>query len=230
MNQYGPPTGSPGGRGPLGAQDVRAVVFTTTRMRLGYDVEEVDAFLDHVQWSMDVLAQKLAQAQQAAAVAEANRDSLIFQARRALEDALARLGGPTGTAPAPPAGPTSGGLGSRSAPTGRPLAGLAPPVGVPLAITAPPAPPSDSTAQPAGMLPTAPNVAETNPFLGVEPVDYPNVDRQNQPQVQVEGEVISADESATVAAGQPEWQYTPYQRDATSVLPPLQPPPSQYRD
>ena len=38
---------------PLTPGDVRSAVFSTTRMRLGYDVEEVDAFLDHVEWTMD---------------------------------------------------------------------------------------------------------------------------------------------------------------------------------
>ena len=40
---------------PLTAADVRAVTFTTTRIRAGYDMDEVDAFLDRVEQTIAAL-------------------------------------------------------------------------------------------------------------------------------------------------------------------------------
>ena len=40
---------------PLTAADVRAVTFATTRIRAGYDMDEVDAFLDRVEQTIAAL-------------------------------------------------------------------------------------------------------------------------------------------------------------------------------
>lgn len=46
----------------LSADDVRAVTFATTRIRAGYDMDEVDAFLDQVERTIAQLTKALATA------------------------------------------------------------------------------------------------------------------------------------------------------------------------
>lgn len=48
---------------PLTAQDVQSVTFGTTRVRVGYNMDEVDAFLDRVEHSIAHLSKALAHAQ-----------------------------------------------------------------------------------------------------------------------------------------------------------------------
>ena len=52
----------------LTPQDVRAVQFTTTRMRVGYEMTEVDAFLDEVETSLVAGERELQQAREREAV------------------------------------------------------------------------------------------------------------------------------------------------------------------
>lgn len=128
-----PPGASAGWQRPLLPGDVRAVVFATTRMRLGYDIEEVDAFLDHVEWSMERALAEIQGLRQRVAAAESSRAAAIFDARAVLEQALARLGGPTGSvgrdvldAGLPVPRPVVAVL---PPPTGSAIPGLAPPQG-----------------------------------------------------------------------------------------------------
>ncbi|MFI0432267.1 MAG: DivIVA domain-containing protein [Candidatus Nanopelagicales bacterium] len=81
---------------PLTPGDVRSAVFSTTRMRLGYDVEEVDAFLDHVEWTMDQMTAQVELQRARAADAEQNAEIRLNEVRGALENLLFRLGGPGG--------------------------------------------------------------------------------------------------------------------------------------
>lgn len=52
----------------LRATDIESVQFATTRMRIGYDMAEVDSFLDDVQATIAQLAHELAIAQEREAV------------------------------------------------------------------------------------------------------------------------------------------------------------------
>lgn len=52
----------------LTPQDVRAVQFTTTRMRVGYEMSEVDVFLDEVQATLIAGERELHQAREREAV------------------------------------------------------------------------------------------------------------------------------------------------------------------
>lgn len=153
--QYQPGGFPSGGRPPLTPGDVRSVVFTTTRMRLGYDVEEVDAFLDQVQRSLEQLHADLQAANQRLVNAESLRESQAFQARAALEQALARLGGPTGAAGGPVIDLDPARFALWPPPAG-PRFELPPPAGLAL----PPARPAS-----AGMLPQPTG----NPFLAPAP-------------------------------------------------------------
>lgn len=52
----------------LSPQDVRAVQFTTTRMRVGYEMTEVDAFLDEVEVALAAKERELQQVREREAV------------------------------------------------------------------------------------------------------------------------------------------------------------------
>ena len=92
-------TGTPAVRGrPLSPADVRSVVFSTTRMRLGYDVEEVDAFLDQVEFSIEGMMAEIQRLRQQVAETTSAAESQTYDLRLALEQMLIRLGGPTGQA------------------------------------------------------------------------------------------------------------------------------------
>ena len=81
---------------PLSATDVRSVVFTTTRMRLGYDVEEVDAFLDQVEWSVEHMLGEIQRLRQQLNESALHSEAQTYDLRVALEQLLMRIGGPTG--------------------------------------------------------------------------------------------------------------------------------------
>ena len=53
---------------PLTAAEVRATQFSTTRMRAGYDMDEVDAFLDRVEGALAGSERELLQAREREAV------------------------------------------------------------------------------------------------------------------------------------------------------------------
>lgn len=141
-----PPGPHAGWQRPLLPGDVRAVVFATTRMRLGYDIEEVDAFLDHVEWSIERALAEINELRQRLVDAESTRDAAIFDARVVLEQALARLGGPTGSAgqdvfdPRPQSPQPV--VAVLPPPTGQAVGGLAPPPGVMRALGGGPAAPT----------------------------------------------------------------------------------------
>ncbi len=83
---------------PLTPADVRNKQFSTTRLRPGYDEEEVDAFLDEARMpsedNMDTAARVLALAQQTAdqAIADARReaDETLGRARREADEILGK--------------------------------------------------------------------------------------------------------------------------------------------
>lgn len=81
---------------PLSANDVRSVVFTTTRMRLGYDVEEVDAFLDQVEWSVEQMLGEIQRLRAQLNESALHSEAQTYDLRVALEQLLMRIGGPTG--------------------------------------------------------------------------------------------------------------------------------------
>lgn len=169
-----PPGANAGWQRPLMPGDVRAVVFATTRMRLGYDIEEVDAFLDHVEWSMERALAEIHGLRQHLAAAESSRAAAMFDARVVLEQALARMGGPTGStgrdvldAGPPTPRPVVAVL---PPPTGTAVPGLAPPPGVMRAIGTAPA---GAAGGPAIQPPSAPPVAGSPPFPSPQPGPYP---------------------------------------------------------
>ncbi|MCB0914735.1 MAG: DivIVA domain-containing protein [Actinobacteria bacterium] len=83
-------------RRPISASEVRSVVFTTTRMRLGYDVEEVDAFLDHVEWSMEQMVAEIGRLQRQLGDIDRANAARLEQARLTAQQLVALLGGTPG--------------------------------------------------------------------------------------------------------------------------------------
>ena len=61
---------------PLTAADVRATKFSTTRMRAGYDMDEVDAFLDIIEADVAHYADELQRARDGEAVLRTQCDQL----------------------------------------------------------------------------------------------------------------------------------------------------------
>lgn len=85
---------------PLTAADVRATKFSTTRMRSGYHMDEVDAFLDVIESELAQLADELQGKREAEALLRTQVDQL--QSRLSLaEERLAA----TAVLPAPPVEP-----------------------------------------------------------------------------------------------------------------------------
>ena len=75
---------------PLTAADVRAMQFATTRMRSGYDMDEVDAFLDIIEADVAQYADELQRSRDGEAVLRTQCDQL--QARlTAAEQRVAEL-------------------------------------------------------------------------------------------------------------------------------------------
>lgn len=60
----------------LSPQDVRAVQFTTTRMRVGYEMAEVDEFLDRVEAALALGERELQQLREREAVLRTQCDHL----------------------------------------------------------------------------------------------------------------------------------------------------------
>jgi DivIVA domain-containing protein len=74
---------------PLTPADIRAATFSTRRFRLGYDVDEVDQFLDQVEGDITQLASELRLARDAEAVLESQLEQLAIRVEfleRALRD------------------------------------------------------------------------------------------------------------------------------------------------
>lgn len=83
-------------RRPVTASEVRSVVFTTTRMRLGYDVEEVDSFLDQVEWSMEQMVSEITRLQRQISDIDRAHAASLEQARTTAHNLLLMLGGTPG--------------------------------------------------------------------------------------------------------------------------------------
>lgn len=79
----------------LTPQDVRAVQFTTTRMRVGYEMAEVDAFLDRVEAALAGFESQLQQAREREAVLRTQCEHL--QARVDYLEANPELRGDAGS-------------------------------------------------------------------------------------------------------------------------------------
>ncbi|HAN70762.1 MAG TPA: hypothetical protein DCQ36_04115 [Actinobacteria bacterium] len=90
---------------PLTAAEVRAARFGTTRLRTGYDMDEVDAFLDIIEADVAQYADELQRARDGEAVLRTQLDQV--QARLAMaeqrlseaQEATMRLQAVTGSAP-----------------------------------------------------------------------------------------------------------------------------------
>lgn len=79
---------------PLTAAEVRATKFSTTRMRSGYDMDEVDAFLDIVEADVAKYADDLQRSRDGEAVLRTQCDQLqarLTATEQRLEDAQADL-------------------------------------------------------------------------------------------------------------------------------------------
>lgn len=86
---------------PLTPAEVRATQFATTRVRSGYDVDEVDAFLDIVEADIAALSGDLQQARDESAVLRTQYSQLQSRLRRAeLELAAVQERGPTSSSTA----------------------------------------------------------------------------------------------------------------------------------
>ena len=86
---------------PLTPSEVRATQFATTRIRSGYDVDEVDAFLDIVEADIAALSRNLQQARDESAVLSTQYSQLQSRLRRAeLELAAVQERGPTSSSTA----------------------------------------------------------------------------------------------------------------------------------
>lgn len=68
---------------PLTAADVRAITFSTTRMRAGYNMDEVDAFLDVIESELARLADELQGRRDAEALLRTQCDQLQSRANAA---------------------------------------------------------------------------------------------------------------------------------------------------
>ncbi|MCX6433295.1 MAG: DivIVA domain-containing protein, partial [Actinobacteria bacterium] len=78
---------------PLTAAEVRATQFTTTRMRSGYDMDEVDAFLDIVEADVSQYADELQRSRDGEAVLRTQCDQVqarLTVAEQRLAEADAR--------------------------------------------------------------------------------------------------------------------------------------------
>jgi DivIVA domain-containing protein len=78
---------------PLTAAEVRATQFTTTRMRSGYDMDEVDAFLDIVEADVSQYADELQRSRDGEAVLRTQCDQIqarLTAAEQRLAEAEAR--------------------------------------------------------------------------------------------------------------------------------------------
>lgn len=80
----------------VGPADVRTVMFATTRMKVGYEVSEVDAFLDQVELSMEQMLGEIQALRRRIAATDQANEARMYDIRVALEHILVRLGGPTG--------------------------------------------------------------------------------------------------------------------------------------
>ena len=79
---------------PLTAAEVRATKFSTTRIRSGYDMDEVDAFLDIVEADVSQYADELQRSRDGEAVLRTTCDQMqarLTMAEERLADAQARL-------------------------------------------------------------------------------------------------------------------------------------------
>lgn len=65
-------------------------------MRLGYDVEEVDAFLDHVEWSMEQMVAEIGRLQRQLGDIDRANAARLEQARLTAQQLVALLGGTPG--------------------------------------------------------------------------------------------------------------------------------------
>ncbi len=77
---------------PLTAAEVRGTKFSTTRLRAGYDMDEVDAFLDIVEADVSQYADELQRSRDGEAVLRTQCDQLqarLTSAEERLADALA---------------------------------------------------------------------------------------------------------------------------------------------
>lgn len=98
---------------PLTAAEVRVTKFSTTRMRSGYDMDEVDAFLDIVEADVAQYADELQRSRDGEAVLRTQCDQLQVRlglAEQRLADAqseLAELKAQRATQPAPVAIPVA---------------------------------------------------------------------------------------------------------------------------
>lgn len=82
----------------VGPAEVRTVMFATTRMKVGYEVGEVDAFLDQVEVSMEQMLGEIQALRRRIASTDHANEARMYDIRVALEQLLVRLGGPTGQA------------------------------------------------------------------------------------------------------------------------------------
>lgn len=92
----------------LTPSDIRNVQFTTTRMKSGYDMDEVDSFLDLVEGELGVLISQTQAARDSEAVLRAQCDQLIGR----VGELERRLGEATSTAVSRPLLPPQTGGGS----------------------------------------------------------------------------------------------------------------------
>jgi len=79
---------------PLTAADVRATKFSTTRMKSGYDMDEVDAFLDIIEADVAQYADELQRSRDGEAVLRTQGDQLQVRmnlAEQRLADAQAEI-------------------------------------------------------------------------------------------------------------------------------------------
>lgn len=78
---------------PLTAAEVRGTKFSTTRLRAGYDMDEVDAFLDIIEADVSQYADELQRSRDGEAVLRTQCDQLqarLTSAEERLADALAQ--------------------------------------------------------------------------------------------------------------------------------------------
>lgn len=80
----------------VGPADVRSAMFATTRMKVGYEVAEVDAFLDQVEMSMEQMLGEIQALRRRIASTDQANEARMYDIRVALEQLLVHLGGPTG--------------------------------------------------------------------------------------------------------------------------------------
>lgn len=80
----------------VGPAEVRSVMFATTRMKVGYEVSEVDAFLDQVELSMEQMLGEIQALRRRIASTDQANEARMYDIRVALEQLLVHLGGPTG--------------------------------------------------------------------------------------------------------------------------------------